>query len=73
MVVHLIGPVIMSSNIVMSVMFFDSCEVIFQKDILIKSNNCHQVITLYSSFIKLMEYSNLTLLKNKHIKELIQN
>ena len=73
MVVHLIGPVIMSSNIVMSVMFFDSCEVIFQKDILIKSNICLQVITLYSSFIKLMEYSNLTLLKNKHIKELIQN
>ena len=73
MVVHLIGPVTMSSNSVNSVMQFDSCEVIFQNYILIKSNNCGQVITLQFSFIMVMEYTNITLLKNKHLNELIES
>ena len=72
MVVHLIGPVNMSSNSVTSVMHFDSCEVIFQNYILIKSNNCEQVVTLKFSIIKVMEYTNITLLKNKHLNKLIE-
>ena len=72
MVVHLIGPVTISSNSADSIMHFKSCEVIFQKDILIKSNSCLQVINLEFTFIKVMEYANITLMKNKHINKLIE-
>ena len=72
MVVHLIGPVIISSNDMSSIMYFDSCEVIFHNNILIKSNNCKQVITLLLTCIKVMEYANITLLKNKYVYKLIE-
>ena len=72
MVVHLIGPVTLASNSVRSVMRFVSCKLILHKDILIKSNNCKYVITLEYTYIKMMEYTNVTLLKNKHFNKLIE-
>ena len=71
MTVHLIGPITISSNIATTIMYFDSCEVFFHNNIMIKSNNCDQVITLVFTCIKLMEYTNFTLLKNKHRNKLI--
>ena len=72
MTVHLIGPLIISLNQAANIMYFDSCEVIFHKSIMIKSNICHQVITLRFTCIKVMEYTNITLLKNKYFFKLIQ-
>ena len=72
MTVHLIGPLRLSLNQAVSIMHFDSCEVLFHNNIMIKSNTCHQVITLLFTFIKVMEYTNITLLKNKHLFKLIQ-
>ena len=72
MTVHLIGPLRLSLNQAADIMYFDLCEVLFHKNIMIKSNTCHQVITLRFSCIKVMEYTNITLLKNKHLFKLIQ-
>ena len=63
MAVHWIGPV-PSYVSVTSVMHFDSCNVVFYKDILIKSNNCQQIITLQHTFIKVMIYTNINMLIN---------
>ena len=71
--VHLIGPLTISFNEAETIMHFDSCEVLFHSNIMIKSNNCDQVITLLFTFIKVMEYTNITLLKNKHLSKLIHN
>ena len=72
MTVHLIGPLTISLNQVANIIYFDLCEVLFHKNIMIKSNTCHQVITLRFTFIKVMEYTNITLLKNKHLFKLIE-
>ena len=72
MAVHLIGPVIMASNLATSIMYFNSCKVVFHKNIIIKSNSCKQVITLQGTFIRVMEYTNITLMKNKHHNNLIE-
>ena len=72
MTVHLIGPVIISSNHAKSIMHFESSNFLFDKSILIASNNCYQVIALQFTFIKVMEYTNITLLKNKHLNKLIE-
>ena len=73
MAVQLIGPVNISSNHAKSIMHFNSSEVLFHKNIIIKSNSCHQVIALQFTFIKVMDYTNITLLKNKHLNKLIEN
>ena len=72
MVVNLIGPVVISSNLAINIMYFKSSEVLFHKNIMIKSNNCNQVISLQFTCIKVMEYSNITLLKNRYNYELIE-
>ena len=69
--VHMIGPVILSSNHATSIMKFESCNVLFHKKIIFKSNNCDQVIYLSLTFIKLMENTNVTLLKNRYLDKLI--
>jgi len=69
--VHMIGPVILSSNHATSIMHFESCNVLFHKKIIFKSNNCEQIIYLSFSFIKIMENTNVTLLKNRYLDKLI--
>ena len=70
--VHIIGPVIITSNRAESIMYFKSCEVSFYRDIILVSNNCYQLITLQFTFIKMMEYSNITLFKNNCRNKLIE-
>ena len=70
--VYLIGPVVISSNYAKNIMHFESSEVLFHKNIIIKSNNCNQVIFLQFTCIKVMEYSNITLLKNSFHNKLIE-
>ena len=70
--VHLIGPLTISLNYATSIINFDSCDVLFHNNIIIKSNNCYQVITLRFTYIKVMEYTNITVLKNKHHSKLIK-
>ena len=72
MVVYLIGPITISLNDMRSILYFDSCEILFHNNILIKSNTCKQVITLLLTCIKVMEYANITLLKNKYLYKLIE-
>ena len=72
MSVHIIGPVIITSNHAKSIMYFKSCEVSFYEDVMLASNNCYQLITLQSTCIKMMEYSNITLFKNNYLIELIE-
>ena len=70
--VYIIGPVIMSFNHVGNVMSFDDCDVTFYHNITLKSNDSGlQVIYLISSYIKVMEYAIITLLKNKYRNYLI--
>ena len=72
MSVHLIGPITIISNNARNMLHFDSCEIKFYNNIMIKSNNCGQVITLRFTCIKVMEYTNITLLKNKYLNKLIE-
>ena len=62
----------MSSNLASNIMHFESSEVLFNKKIIIKSNNFDQVISLQFTCIKVMEYSNITLLKNSYHIKLIE-
>ena len=72
LVVHLVGPVILSYNKAGSIMHFESCKVLFYNNIIIKSNNCNQVIALQFTYITVMEYTNITLFKNRHHQKLIE-
>ena len=69
--VHIIGPVIITSNRAASIMYFKSCEVSFYRDIMLVSNRCDQLITLQFTYIRMMENSNITLFKNKVRNKLI--
>ena len=67
MAVDIIGPVIISNNLVCNVIHFDKCDVSFYNNITIKSNNCGEnVIYLKSSYIKMIEYANITFLNNRY-------
>ena len=70
--VHIVGPVIITSNGAENIMYFISCEVSFYQDIILVSNNCNQLITLKSTFVKMMEYSNITLFRNNYRNKLIE-
>ena len=72
MTVHMIGPVIISSNYAQRTIHFISCDVVLHKNILLKLNSCDQVITLQFTCIKLMENTNITLLKNRYLNKLIE-
>ena len=65
--VNIIGPVIISFNNANNIIVLDHCEVSFSCNITYNSNKCaRQIIYLISSYIKVMEYANITLLKNQH-------
>ena len=71
MTVNMIGPVILSSNHAHTVMWLENCDITFYNNITYKSNNCNEVIKLKSSYIKVMEHANITLLKNRYGSMLI--
>jgi len=71
--VCIIGPVVMSSNYAFTILRFKSCDVLFHKHILLKSNNCDQLVSLRFTYIKIMEYTNVTIVKNKHLFKLLDN
>ena len=66
MVVSIIGPVIISSNLVLNVMHLEYCDITFYNNVTYKSNKCVELIHLKSSYIKVMEHAIITLLKNKY-------
>jgi len=73
MMVDIIGSVIFSFNHAHTVMFFQNCDIKFYKNITYASNSCKGgVIFLKCSYIKILEYSNVTLLKNQFGHKLIQ-
>ena len=70
--VHIIGPIVISSNQAISILRFESCDVLLHGYILLKSNNCEEVIHLQLTYIKMMENTNITLFKNEHRYKLIE-
>ena len=73
MMVDIIGPVIFSFNHAHTVMFFQNCDIKFYKNITYTSNSCkEEVIYLKYSYIKILEYSSITLLKNQFGHKLIR-
>ena len=68
---YIIGPVILSANHAISVIQFQSCNVSVRGNITFKLNNCYQLIKMSQTFIKVMEYSNITLIRNKCSVKLI--
>ena len=62
--VYIIGPVMISSNHAWSVIELHMCDVTFSNSITFKSNRCRQVIRMLGTYIKVKEYTNITLTKN---------
>ena len=73
MVVSVTGPVILSMNTAHNIVLFQQCDVSFSKNIIFKSNRCAQVIELLLTYIKIMEYANISFIDNKYDKELIKS
>ena len=73
MTVNIIGPVVISSNRASSVMRLENCDITFYNNITYKSNNGAQILYLKFSWIKIMENTNITLLKNRYQVRLIVN
>ena len=72
--VDLIGPIVISFNYANTIMSFDKCDVSHNCNVTYESNNCVlQVINLISSYIKVMEYATITLLKNQFKNNLISS
>ena len=71
MTVNIIGPVVIASNHAETVMRLENCDITFYNNITYKSNNGAQIIYLKFSWIKIMENTNITLLKNRYKYRLI--
>ena len=57
-----------------SILILVSSEILFDDKIIFNFNLCHQLITLQSqnAYIKIMEYTNVTFIKNKCSNKLIE-
>ena len=70
----LVGPVLFTFNTATSILFCSYCKTIFSKDITIASNECNKPI-LYllseSSFLKVIEYTNIIFTNNTYSDRLI--
>ena len=73
MVVSVIGPVIISMSTANKIVSFQYCDVSFSNNIIFKSNYCDQVIYLQITYIKIMEYANISFIENKYYYELIKS
>ena len=71
MVVNIIGPLRLSFNHAHQIMQIKNSNLSFHNHIIFESNICGQVIYLQSTCIKAMEYSNITLFKNRYKDQLI--
>ena len=60
------GSVILSSNDAHNIILFEKCDIIFHNKVIFKSNQCSQVLYLQSTYIRIMEYANVTFLENIH-------
>ena len=72
MIVYMHGPVVISMNHANSIMFYKSCDVIFSKEIIFTLHECDQLINLQFACIKIMEYSNITLIRNMYNNKIIE-
>jgi len=72
MTVYMTGPLTLSGNHAQSIIQFQSCNVSFSKSITFKSNNCHQIVMTVQTYIKVVEYTNITFIKNKYCTKLIR-
>ena len=64
MAVNITGPIIMLSNHAQTMMQFKHCNVLFYNKITFESNGCNQVMYLQSTYIKIMEYANISFFRN---------
>ena len=69
--VYINGPVLISNNVAISIVEFQYCNVSFNRLITFKSNKCGNVIKIVHNYIKVMEYTNITLIKNEYSDKLI--
>jgi len=69
--VYINGPVMISNNLVVNIIEFQYCNVSFNKLITFKSNKCEHVIKIVHNYIKVKEYTNITLINNEYYGTLI--
>ena len=58
------------NNALLSIMRFQSCDILFSGNITLENNYCNEVILL-DTYIKVMEYTNITFVNNKYFSKLI--
>ena len=69
--IHISGPVNVAKNhALLSIMKFQSCDILFSGMITFDTNYCNEVISL-DAHIKVMEYTNITFVGNKYFSKLI--
>ena len=62
------GSIEIANNLADKVMVFESCDVLFSKNITLRDNTCTELIALVSQgflYITIMEFTNLTIIDNK--------
>ena len=73
MVIYTDGLVSALMNHANSILHFKSCNITFSQNVILKSNECDQLINLQFAYIKIMEYSNITFIANKYHNKIIEN
>ena len=69
--IHISGPVnVAKNNALLSIMKFQSCDILFSGKITFDTNYSNEVISL-DTHIKVMEYTNITFVGNKYFSKLI--
>ena len=70
---HIKGPMNVIGNVVtLSILTFYSCDILFSGEIKFDTNNCAQIISLIvNTYIKVMEYANITFVNNQHLNNII--
>ena len=69
--IHIRGPVNVAENHAwLSIMRFQSCDILFSGKITFYTNYCNKVISM-DTHIKVMEYTNITFASNKYFSKLI--
>ena len=69
--IHISGPVnVVENHAFLSIMRFQSCDILFSGKITFHKNYCNQVISI-DNHIKVMEYTNITFINNNYFSKLI--
>ena len=69
--IHISGPVNVAENhALLSIMRFQSCDILFSGKITFDTNYCNEVISL-DTHIKVMEYTNITFTGNKYYSKIL--